>query len=215
MTHYVMELNSGVVYHTQPADTVAWMWAMMTHFARALSPRAAPSLAGRVIGAPRWGETVMLGSWYTSADGWIWGRLHRGGTTLYVAVGRPAGKPEANDYLAMAGAGGTDCDVDALARAVIRGEYGVGATCRNVLGARYKTVQRRVNQMLRWTICWHGIESPGVLSFVSRTVPFAESVWRHFHLRLSLSMCLLLWEGLKLWVSDSVQFSALLFSGFR
>ena len=26
MTHYVMELNSGVVYHTQPADTVAWMW---------------------------------------------------------------------------------------------------------------------------------------------------------------------------------------------
>lgn len=43
MTHYVMELNSVVVYHTQPADTVAWMRAMMTHFARALSPRAAPS----------------------------------------------------------------------------------------------------------------------------------------------------------------------------
>lgn len=99
-------------------------------------------------------------------------------------------------------------------RAVIRGEYGVGAACRNVLGARYKTVQRRVNQMLRWTICWHGIESPGVLSFVSHTVPFAESVRRHFHLCLSLSMCLLLWEGFKLWVSDSVQFSALLFSGF-
>lgn len=132
MTHYVMELNSGVVYHTQPADTVAWMRAMMTHFARALSPRAAPSLAGRVIGAPRWGETVMLDSWYTSADGWIWGRLHRGGTTLYVAVGRPTGKPEANDYLAMAGAGGIDCDVDALARAVIRGEYGVGAACRGL-----------------------------------------------------------------------------------
>lgn len=69
MTHYVMELNSGVVYHTQPADTVAWMWAMMTHFVRALSPRAAPSLAGRVVGAPRWGETVMLDSWYTSVDG--------------------------------------------------------------------------------------------------------------------------------------------------
>lgn len=89
-------------------------------------------------------------------------------------------------------------------RAVIRGEYGVGAACRNVLGARCKTVQRRVNQMLRWTIYWHGIESPGVLSFVSRTVPFAESVWRHFYLRLSLSMCLLLWEGLRLWISDSV-----------
>lgn len=132
MTHYVMGLNSGVVYHMQPADTVAWMWAMMTHFARALSPRAAPSLAGRVVGAPRWGETVMLDSWYTSADGWIWECLYGGGTTLYVAVGRPTGKPEANDYLAMVGAGGTDCDVDALARAVIRGEYGVGAACRGL-----------------------------------------------------------------------------------
>lgn len=118
---------------------------MMTHFARALSPRAAPSLARRVIGAPQWGETVMLDSWYTSADGWIWGRLYRGGTTLYVAVGGPTGKPEANDYLAMAGAGGTDCDVDALACAVIRREYGVGVACQNVLGTRHKTVQRRVN----------------------------------------------------------------------
>lgn len=52
MTHYVMELNSGVVYRTQPDDTVAWMWATITHLARALNPRAAASLAGRVVGAP-------------------------------------------------------------------------------------------------------------------------------------------------------------------
>lgn len=93
-----------------------------------------PSLAqdDYYVDAPRWGETVMLDSWATSADGWL-RRLHRGGTTLYVAVGRPTGKPEANDYLAMAGAGGTDCDVDALARAVIQsGEYSVSAACRGL-----------------------------------------------------------------------------------
>ena len=47
-------------------------------------------------------------------------------------MGRPTGKTESNDYLAMAGAGGIDCDVDALARTVIRGAYGVGAASRGL-----------------------------------------------------------------------------------
>lgn len=68
------------------------------------------------------------------------GRLHRGGTTLYAAAGKPAGKPEANGYLVLAGAGVASYDVDALARAVIRGEYGTGAVRRNALGDRYETV---------------------------------------------------------------------------
>ena len=114
----------------------------------ALNLRTAPSLSGRVTGTLREGETVLLDSWYTTADGWIWGRLHRGGTTLYAAVGKPTGKPEANDYLVLAGDGVASYDVDALARAVIRGEYGTGAARRNALGARYEAVQRRVNQML-------------------------------------------------------------------
>lgn len=67
---------------------------------------------------------------------------------LYAAVGKPTGKPEAIDYLVLAGAGGASYDVNALARAVIRGENGTGAARRNALGDRYETVQRRVNQML-------------------------------------------------------------------
>ena len=114
----------------------------------ALNLRTAPSLSGRVAGTLREGETVLLDSWYTTVDGWIWGRLHRGGTTLYAAVGKPTGKPEANDCLVLAGAGVASYDVDALARAVIRGEYGTGTARRNALGNRYETVQRRVNQMM-------------------------------------------------------------------
>lgn len=65
---------------------------------------------------------------------------HRGGTTLYATVEKPTGKPEANDYLVLAGAGVASYDVDALAYAVIRGEYGTGAARRNALGDRYETV---------------------------------------------------------------------------
>lgn len=35
----------------------------------ALNLRTAPSLSGRVVGTLRQGETVLLDSWYTSADG--------------------------------------------------------------------------------------------------------------------------------------------------
>lgn len=93
----------------------------------ALSLRTAPSLSGRVAGTLRKGEAVLLDFWYTTADGWIWGRLHRGGTTLYVAVGKPTGKPEANDYLVLAGAGVASYDVDALAR---RDPWGIRHRCR-------------------------------------------------------------------------------------
>ena len=39
-------------------------------------------------------------------------------------------------------------DIDALARAVIRGDYGVGDERRSRLGANYDAVQNRVNEML-------------------------------------------------------------------
>lgn len=46
-----------------------------------------------------------------------------------------------------AGASG-GVDVDALARAVIRGDYGNGEERKRRLGANYAAVQRRVNEML-------------------------------------------------------------------
>ena len=39
-------------------------------------------------------------------------------------------------------------DIDALARAVIRGDYGNGAERQRRLGANYAAVQARVNQLL-------------------------------------------------------------------
>ena len=39
-------------------------------------------------------------------------------------------------------------DVDALAQAVIRGDYGNGAERKRRLGSKYATVQARVNQIL-------------------------------------------------------------------
>ena len=51
------------------------------------------------------------------------------------------------------GAGGSDggsggADIDALARAVIRGEYGNGEERRSRLGPLYDAVQARVNEIL-------------------------------------------------------------------
>ena len=43
---------------------------------------------------------MVLDDWYTTADGYVWGRYATAsGATRYVAVGRATGKPEADDYL--------------------------------------------------------------------------------------------------------------------
>ena len=46
------------------------------------------------------------------------------------------------------GSGSAGVDIDALARAVINGDYGNGEERRQRLGANYAAVQRRVNEML-------------------------------------------------------------------
>ncbi len=53
-----------------------------------------------------------------------------------------------NELLGAATPSKPDVDIDALARAVIRGDYGNGDERRRRLGANYDAVQRRVNQML-------------------------------------------------------------------
>lgn len=68
-----------------------------------------------------------------------WGRLRSGAGWICL------------NYTTRAGSAGPSptVDVDALARAVIRGEYGTGAERRRRLGANYDAVQRRVNEILR------------------------------------------------------------------
>ena len=50
--------------------------------------------------------------------------------------------------LAGGDSGGSGADIEALAQAVIRGEYGNGDACRTALGSNYEAVQTRVNQLL-------------------------------------------------------------------
>lgn len=65
-----------------------------------LNVRSAPSLGGAVVAQYRRGETVTLDSWYTVADGYVWGRYTSySGYTRYIAVGLPTGAPAADDYL--------------------------------------------------------------------------------------------------------------------
>lgn len=55
-----------------------------------------------------------------------------------------------NEILGGGGSGGASggADIDALARAVIRGDYGNGAERKRRLGSNYDVVQRRVNDLL-------------------------------------------------------------------
>lgn len=72
--------------------------------ADALNVRSKPSLSGSVVATYNRGETVVLDSWYTVADGYVWGRYTgASGNKRYVAVGLPTGEPEGDDYLVWAG----------------------------------------------------------------------------------------------------------------
>lgn len=67
-----------------------------------LNIRCAPGTSAEIDRGATYdtGETVVLDDWYTTADGYVWGRYTTlSGATRYVAVGRATGKPEADDYL--------------------------------------------------------------------------------------------------------------------
>ena len=66
-----------------------------------LNVRSGPGLKYDVVTAYKRGQTVNLDNWYTSADGYIWGRYTgaSSGKLRYVAVGKATGKPEPDDFL--------------------------------------------------------------------------------------------------------------------
>ena len=59
-------------------------------------------------------------------------------------------QPRVNELLGAGSSGGSSSSVDsdALARAVIRGDYGNGETRKQKLRSPYSSVQKRVNKML-------------------------------------------------------------------
>lgn len=66
-----------------------------------LRVRDAPTTKGNVITYYDAGDIVVLDDWFTSSDGYIWGRYtgSTSGVYRYVAVGLDTGKVEPDDYL--------------------------------------------------------------------------------------------------------------------
>lgn len=70
-----------------------------------LNVRDLPTVCSNVVAHYRKGQTVILDDWYTTHDGFIWGRYvgATSGKYRYVAVGRATGKPDPDDYLVKVG----------------------------------------------------------------------------------------------------------------
>lgn len=66
-----------------------------------LNVRNAPSTTSPTVAHYEKNQTVDLDGWYTINDGYVWGRYigASSGQYRYVAVGKPTGKPEGDDYL--------------------------------------------------------------------------------------------------------------------
>lgn len=65
-----------------------------------LNVRSAPTTSAEKVATYTKGQTVKLDSWYTVANGYVWGRYtSSSGQTRFVAIGRSTGKTESDDYL--------------------------------------------------------------------------------------------------------------------
>lgn len=67
----------------------------------ALNVREEPNTKSRVVAQYGFGDTVTLDDWYTSNEGYVWGRYTGASSGLkrYVALGRDTGRVEEDDYL--------------------------------------------------------------------------------------------------------------------
>nr|DAG66761.1 MAG TPA: Endolysin [Caudoviricetes sp.] len=73
-----------------------------------LNVRSTPSLYGAVVASYGYGQTVNLDNWYCISNGYVWGRYTSySGCIRYVAVGKPTGGYDPDDYLVRAGAATT------------------------------------------------------------------------------------------------------------
>ena len=69
-----------------------------------LNVRSTPSLYGAVVAGYSYGQTVNLDNWYCISNGYVWGRYTSySGYTRYIAVGKPTGGYDPNDYLVRVG----------------------------------------------------------------------------------------------------------------
>lgn len=108
-----------------------------------LNVRSTPSLYGAVVASYGYGQTVNLDNWYCISNGYVWGRYTSySGCTRYVAVGKPTGGYDPNDYLVRAGAATTSqAPTGSVGRSAGRYRVVVGAlNVRSGAGTGYGVV---------------------------------------------------------------------------
>lgn len=92
------EVNKRLIHPVNPTTGFGGTYRCTVN---GLRVRDAPTTKGNVITFYNAGDIVVLDDWYTSSDGYIWGRYvgSTSGKYRYVAVGLDTGKVEPNDYL--------------------------------------------------------------------------------------------------------------------
>lgn len=96
-----------------------------------LNVRSTPSLYGAVVASYGYGQTVNLDNWYCIANGYVWGRYTSySGYTRYIAVGRPTGGYDPNDYLVRGAAGSSQARPASTGRTA--GRYRIAVDALNV-----------------------------------------------------------------------------------
>ena len=100
-----------------------------------LNIRKGPSLSSATVEGVCYteGETVNLDDWYCIADGYVWGRYTGGsGYKRYVAVGKPTGGYDPNDYLVKVGAESTEGSSGQASETMSGGVYRITASVLNI-----------------------------------------------------------------------------------
>ncbi len=73
-----------------------------------LNVRTAPTTSSEVVASYGKNDTVTLEDWYCIEDGYVWGRYVGGsGNTRYIAVGKPTGGYDPDDFLVKQGTSAT------------------------------------------------------------------------------------------------------------
>lgn len=97
--------NGGTVASSTAAKTDTSFGGTYRCNTGRLNVRTSPSLSGTVVAGYSYGQTVTLDNWYCISNGYVWGRYTSySGYTRYVAVGKPTGGYDPNDYLVRVGA---------------------------------------------------------------------------------------------------------------
>lgn len=107
-----------------------------------LNVRTSPSLSGTVVAGYSYGQTVTLDNWYCISNGYVWGRYTSySGYTRYVAVGKPTGGYDPNDYLVRVGASASQARPASTGRSAGRYRIVVGTlNVRSGAGTGYGVV---------------------------------------------------------------------------